>query len=100
MAQGSGPLMFSFVFSFFTQKGSHYFPGAPIVGLAIIMTIGAGIACSIRIPAKPTSSTALEHVDGAGDVASPHQEERIELLHKGLELDKSTTAPVVSLETQ
>jgi hypothetical protein len=78
-AQGCGPLLFSAGFNFFTQRGPHFFPGAPMLGLAIVMLIGAIVGCSIRIPPAPAPSTGLQHADSGKEDLSC-EEDRVELL--------------------
>lgn len=77
-AQGAGPLLFSAMFTYFT-KHNHFFPGAPLLGLAVIMALGAAVACSLKVPPVPTTHTAVQHGKEADDDSSPG-EERIELL--------------------
>lgn len=102
-AQGAGPLLFSVIFSFFSQKGSsHYFPGAPILGLAVIMVLGAVTACSMRVPSLPNSAIALQHIAETGHADMLCEEERVELLHHsdaGLKrIDTSTAALAIDSE--
>lgn len=41
--------MFSALFTYFTQK-SHFFPEAPILGLAVVMGFGVIVACTVTVP--------------------------------------------------
>jgi hypothetical protein len=68
VAQGMGPLVFSAVFSFSTQK-EHFFPEAPMLCLAAVVAVGIGIACTLIVP--PQSERSLE--DEEKDVlVEPH----------------------------
>lgn len=49
LAQGVGPLCFSFMFTYFTQK-NHYAPEVPVASLGVIMALGAGVAASLQVP--------------------------------------------------
>jgi len=50
VAQGVGPLAFSALFSYFTQR-AHYYPAAPLIGATVVMCFGFLIALSLDIPA-------------------------------------------------
>jgi hypothetical protein len=55
VAQGMGPLVFSAVFSFSTQK-EHFFPEAPMLCLAAVVAVGIGIACTLVVPPQSVCS--------------------------------------------
>lgn len=95
-AQGSGPLLFSALFNIFTQAGPHYFPGAPILGLAIIMAIGAVVACSLKIPPVPAASAAMPHIAISED-EELSSEECVELLRCSADGEGHRAVPVPSV---
>lgn len=94
VAQGCGPLLFSAMFNFFTKE-AHYFPGAPILGLAIIMVLGAAVGCSVKIPPVPPTNTALQHTVEAQDeeLSQFQQDQRVALLHSDVEFKHHSDTP-------
>lgn len=73
LASGTGPLVFAFLFSAFTQTGSPlpYFPGAPFIFGVALMLVAVGVAATI--PATAGSHRPATAGDGDGDHAQQHE---------------------------
>ena len=100
LAQGSGPLMFSALFTFFTTN-THFFPEAPIIGLAVVMCFGAVVACTVRVPPVGHSANdvadeepkdeVLMHTDGFMRICSDNRA-------RGCLLEQETVHPLLEPE--
>ena len=71
LAQGLGPLIFSALFSYYAQP-AHYFPSAPLIGLTLLMAVGAAVAIGIQPPpAGEGASARRAHSGYASEAGSP-----------------------------
>jgi MFS family permease len=71
LAQGLGPLLFSWLFKYYTRAPRN-FPSAPLVGLTLLMALGTAVAALLHIPpadASGDSATATRRVTAGVDVA-------------------------------